>query len=496
MNISLPSNNVTFSLVNSSEFSLGSSEHLIALAQGGQVLSGLIGDSPIVTKLLANDGFKNKSSTEKFYLEAVGNVISISLYQLGEALPIEPAEIKSTAGDIASLAVKSGADKVSLDMSAMKLNDESLLRLVQTVSANIVEKANDLVVLKASEDKTNFLTAVEFLASDSQTAIVEAAVAKGIALGLGINVSRQLGDLPGNICTPSFLAERAQELAGGNVSVDVKGGAEIQALGMGAFWGVAKGSSEDAKLITIEYKGGVEGDAPIVFVGKGLTFDSGGISLKPGASMDEMKYDMCGAASVIGAMAALKALALPINVTAVIGSCENMPDAAALKPGDVVTSMAGKTIEILNTDAEGRLVLCDVLQYAKRFKPKVIIDLATLTGAIIIGLGRIPSGLFSNDDNLANQLLAAGEASQDKLWRMPIWEEYQQQLKSNFADLANIGGRDAGSITAACFLANFVRDEKWAHLDIAGTAWVSGGSSKGSTGRPVSLLVEFLQQQV
>jgi leucyl aminopeptidase len=260
---------------------------------------------------------------------------------------------------------------------------------------------------------------------------------------------------------------------------------------MHALLSVTRGSRQPAKLITLEYRGGAKKQKPVVLVGKGLTFDSGGISLKPGAEMDEMKYDMCGAASVLGTMLAIAEMKLPINVVAVIPSSENMPDGAASKPGDIVTSMAGLTIEILNTDAEGRLILCDALTYAARFEPDTVVDIATLTGACVIALGGVASGLFSNQDKLARQLLEAGDYANDKAWQLPLWDEYQSQLDSNFADMQNIGGRAAGSVTAACFLSRFTKNYHWAHLDIAGSAWKSG-KDKGSTGRPVPLLAQYL----
>jgi leucyl aminopeptidase len=319
------------------------------------------------------------------------------------------------------------------------------------------------------------------------------AVNAGAAVGAGSNFARELGNLPGNVCTPSYLAQQAQDLAAehARLTTTVLEEADMQELGMGALLAVSQGSREPAKLITMEYKGGAAKDKPICLVGKGLTFDAGGISLKPGAGMDEMKYDMCGAASVFGVMQAACELELPLNIVAVVPSSENLPDGIAVKPGDVVTSMAGKTIEILNTDAEGRLILCDALEYSRRFDPEVVVDMATLTGACIIALGHHTSGLLGNDDSLANELLAAGETAGDPAWRLPITDEYQAQLKSNFADIANIGGRPAGTITAACFLARFTEDFRWAHLDIAGTAWKSG-AHKGATGRPVPLLSEFL----
>ncbi len=276
------------------------------------------------------------------------------------------------------------------------------------------------------------------------------------------------------------------------MSIEILEESDMEALGMGSFLSVSRGSRQPAKLIVLNYAGGKPESKPIVIIGKGLTFDAGGISLKPGAGMDEMKYDMCGGASVLGTLQAAAAMDLNINIIGIVPSSENMPDGDANKPGDVVTSMSGLTIEILNTDAEGRLILCDALTYAKKFNPEVVIDLATLTGACIVALGRVPSGLLGNDDALCNDLIAASETAGDSLWRLPLWEEYHEQLKSNFADLANIGGRDAGTITAACFLSRFAEDFRWAHLDIAGTAWRSGGANKGATGRPVPLLSQYL----
>jgi leucyl aminopeptidase len=270
--------------------------------------------------------------------------------------------------------------------------------------------------------------------------------------------------------------------------------AEMETLGMGSLLSVAKGSHLPPKLIVLQHKGGKTDDKPIVLVGKGITFDTGGISLKPGPEMDEMKFDMCGAASVLGAIKAAAVMKLPINLTVVVPAAENMPGGGASKPGDIVTSMSGQTIEILNTDAEGRLILCDALTYVERFEPDTVIDVATLTGACVIALGHVASGLFANKDSLARDLLDAGEEANDRAWQMPLWEDYQEQLKSNFADMGNIGGRAAGSITAACFLSRFTKKFDWAHLDIAGTAWKSGGD-KGATGRPVPLLTHYLLQR-
>lgn len=326
----------------------------------------------------------------------------------------------------------------------------------------------------------------------------EQSLKEAIATANGIDLAKNLGNLPGNICTPTYLAEKAQALGKtyNSVKTKVLEEADMEKLGMGALLSVSRGSRQPAKLIIMEHLNGPKGAKPVVLVGKGLTFDAGGISLKPAAGMDEMKYDMCGSASVFGAMQAAAELNLPINLVGVVPSSENLPDGDANKPGDIVTSMKGITIEVLNTDAEGRLILCDALTYVEQnYDPEVVVDMATLTGACVIALGSHATGLFSNDNRLAKALLSAGETSGDRAWQMPLWTEYDQQLKSPFADVANIGGREAGSVTAACFLHRFTKDMRWAHLDIAGTAWNSG-KNKGSTGRPVPLLTEFLLAQV
>jgi leucyl aminopeptidase len=314
-------------------------------------------------------------------------------------------------------------------------------------------------------------------------------------LAAGVSLAKDLGNLPPNVCTPSYLAEQALALGKTHqFKVEVLERDALKKLGMGSFLGVAQGSEEPPKFIIMQHLKGKKEQKPVVLVGKGITFDTGGISLKPGSDMDEMKYDMCGAASVIGTFKAIAAMNLPLNVIGVIPTCENMPDGRATRPGDVLTSMSGLTIEVLNTDAEGRLILCDALTYVERFEPSAVIDVATLTGACVIALGHHASGLFSNNDALAAELLQAGEVALDRAWHMPMWDDYQSLLDSNFADMANIGGRAAGSITAACFLARFAKKYDWAHLDVAGTAWKSG-KEKGGTGRPVPLLTEFLVQR-
>ena len=317
------------------------------------------------------------------------------------------------------------------------------------------------------------------------------------AVALGIKLARDVANCPPNVCNPKYLAEQAKTLEKRTalVKTTVLGEKEMAELGMNAYLGVSQGSKNEAQLSIMEYRNHPNPDAkPIVLVGKGLTFDAGGISLKPAAEMDEMKYDMCGAASVYGVMNALAELQLPLNVIGVLAGCENLPDGNAYRPGDILTTMNGLTVEVLNTDAEGRLVLCDTLTYVERFEPECVIDIATLTGACVVALGQHNSGLVSTDDALADSLFQASQQTQDKAWRLPLSEEYQEQLKSPFADLANIGGRWGGAITAGAFLSNFTKKYPWAHLDIAGTAWLQG-ANKGATGRPVSLLTQFLINQ-
>ena len=326
----------------------------------------------------------------------------------------------------------------------------------------------------------------------NELAAAEEALTQGLAIAAGMTLAKNLGNLPGNVCTPAYLGETAKKIAHEyGIDCQVLERADMDALGMHSLLSVAKGSHQPPKLIVLQYKGGRSDEKPLVLVGKGITFDSGGISLKPGADMDEMKYDMCGAASVLGTIKAIAQMKLPINLTVIVPASENMPGGAASKPGDIVTSMSGQTIEILNTDAEGRLVLCDALTYAERFEPETVIDVATLTGACVVALGHVATGLFANNEGLARELAHAGDEAHDRAWQMPLWDDYQDLLKSPFADMANIGGRYAGSISAACFLSRFSKKFEWAHLDIAGTAWKSG-ADKGATGRPVPLLTHYL----
>ncbi|MCE7528165.1 leucyl aminopeptidase [Polynucleobacter sp. IMCC 30228] len=342
------------------------------------------------------------------------------------------------------------------------------------------------------KDTPDPLKSFIFIGGGKEASALKIAVAEGTALVEGMNLAKDLGNLPPNVCTPTYLAQTAQALAKKTtLKVEVLDRKQMETLGMGSFLAVTQGSELPPQFIIMRYLGGKPSAAPTVLVGKGITFDTGGISLKPGDAMDEMKYDMCGAASVMGTIYAAALLKLKQNVIAVIPTCENMPSGKATRPGDIVKSMSGQTIEILNTDAEGRLILCDALTYVERFKPRAVIDVATLTGACIIALGSVHSGLFSDDENLVKELSESGKAVLDTVWRLPLDAAYQEQLKSNFADVANIGGRPAGSVTAACFLKRFTEKYCWAHLDIAGTAWKSG-AMKGSTGRPVPLLFNYL----
>jgi leucyl aminopeptidase len=365
-------------------------------------------------------------------------------------------------------------------------------RMVAEVFSSHAYKIPDLKT--AAKPKPRALSTVSVVMADARAAKAAAdGLAVGLAIGGGMKLARDLANLPPNICTPTYMGNQAVRLSKEFPSIKTKilDGPAIKALKMGAFLAVTQGSVQPPRLIVCEYRGGPKSLAPICLIGKGITFDTGGISLKDPGAMDEMKFDMSGGATVLGTLRTVAELELPINVVVIVAAAENMPSGSAVKPGDIVTSMSGQTVEILNTDAEGRLVLCDAITYSRRFKPQSVIDVATLTGACIVALGNHVSGLMSNDEQLAEELSAAGLRADDRAWRLPIGEEYVDQLKSNFADIANVGGREGGACTAASFLWKFTKDLRWAHLDVAGTAWLSG-SQKGSTGRPVPLLVDFL----
>jgi leucyl aminopeptidase len=360
------------------------------------------------------------------------------------------------------------------------------------VRAAVIAAADASYVYTTTKPKVEARTIRQVVVGVADASAVKTVFAEASATVAGIEFAKQWGNRPANHCTPTLLAGAAQELGAlPRIQCEVLGPKDVAKLGMGSFASVAQGSSEPLRFIVLRYQGAAKDQAPVVLIGKGITFDTGGVSMKPAAEMDEMKFDMCGAASVLGVFRALAELKPAINVVGLIPAAENMNDGKALKPGDVVTSMSGQTIEVLNTDAEGRLILCDALTYAKRFSPAAVIDIATLTGACVVALGGVRSGLFSSNEALASALSAAGDRSQDLCWRLPLDDEYGEGLKSNFADMANIAGRAGGAITAAKFLQRFVGDFPWAHLDIAGSAWKSGGA-KGSTGRPVGLLLSYL----
>ncbi len=419
-------------------------------------------------------------------LPLIGNIqqqANIALLGLDKAAELKPAKLAKIAQNIIK-ATQKKFKHISIDISALPVEHHYLFALALTQA----DYRYDQYKSKKAE---TILEHIDLIATKST--LDDAQIALIAAVEQGQSTARDLGNCPPNICFPEYLAEQALQLAQefpNLVKVTVLDEQQLADLGMNAFLAVSKGSERPGRVITIEYLAKTE-DAPVVLVGKGVTFDTGGISLKPGLGMDEMKYDMCGAASVLGTMRALCEAKLPIHVVGAIAAAENMPSGHATRPGDIVTTMSGQTVEILNTDAEGRLVLCDTLTYIKRFNPALVIDIATLTGACVVALGSVLSGLFSPDDELAQEIETAGQQSFDRVWRMPVIDDYQEQLDSPFADIGNIGGPKAGAVTAACFLQRFTRDYRWAHLDVAGTAWNSG-AAKGATGRPVPLLVQFL----
>ncbi|PCJ36951.1 MAG: leucyl aminopeptidase [Moraxellaceae bacterium] len=415
-------------------------------------------------------------------------------------LPIAAKSFRKSIGAALTKVSGSKAKDLTICFDGVDVADRDITWMVSQTGEVAATATYTFNQFKSKDQKKDIeLAKITFLAADKKIQTSIAAAAKTAqAIGNGMNTTRTLGNLPGNECPPAYLAKEAKKIARGQkkLSVKVIEEKEMQELGMGALLSVSAGSDQPAKLIIMNYSGGKKGDAPHILVGKGVTFDTGGISLKPGADMDQMKFDMCGAASVLGTMQAIVEMELPLNVIGVITSAENMPSGGATRPGDIVTSMAGLTIEILNTDAEGRLVLCDALTYVKKFKPASVIDIATLTGACLVALGNHTSGMLGNDDSVMDNLRFAADSTLDAVWQLPMGEEYLKQLDTPFADMANIGGRYAGTITAACFLSRFTEDYPWAHLDIAGTAWISSGPKKGATGRPVPLLTQYLINQV
>ena len=453
-----------------------------------------------LTAAIKSGDISGKAGTTLLLHRTSGNAKRILLVGLGNESEVSDRNFIAAAQAVARVFATLGSNDalVALPFDVVQGRDADWAQ--RTMVLALRESIYRADTLKSKKDENrNGVTKVTLAVDESRLVHARKRLAQSVALANGMDLSKTLGNLPPNICTPTYLATTAKQLGKEfKLGVEVLDRKQLEALKMGSFLSVTNGSDQPPKFIILRHMGGKAKDAPVVLVGKGITFDTGGISLKPGSGMDEMKYDMCGAASVLGTFRAIAEMQLNLNVIGVIPTCENMPSGSATRPGDIVTSMSGQTIEILNTDAEGRLILCDALTYVERFKPACVVDIATLTGACVTALGHHNTGLFTRHDSthdaLANELLAAGKAANDTAWRMPIEEAYQEQLKSNFADIANIGGPPGGSITAACFLERFTRKYSWAHLDIAGTAWKSG-AAKGATGRPVPLLTTFLLER-
>ena len=446
-------------------------------------LAGLIDDA------IALGDFQLKAG-KTLYLHRVAGVQAPRVV-MSAAGAASPKAIKAAAGAAFAQLKSLGAKHVALTLSNAPWTD--------TLAEAMVCAAADAVYLyrhsKPSAPQPVAMSKLTLLCGKTDAKAVAQGLDRGRAIAAGVTLARECANRPGNQGTPTFLGEQAQKLGKEfGLKVEVMDRKAVEKIGMGSFLAVARGSDEPLRFIVARYDGAAKGVAPVVLVGKGITFDSGGISIKPAAEMDEMKFDMGGAASVLGTLRAVAEIGPTLNLVVIIPSCENMPGGDAVKPGDVVTSLSGQTIEILNTDAEGRLILCDALTYAERFKPSVVVDVATLTGACVVALGHHHSGLFTADDGVAQQMQSASLAALDPCWRMPLDEEYDEALKSNFADMGNVGGRAGGAITAAMFLRRFTAKYPWAHLDIAGTAW-KGGTAKGATGRPVGLLTHFVLAQ-
>jgi leucyl aminopeptidase len=448
-----------------------------------------------LSKLIKQGDLEAKAGASLMLYDVPGTVAErVLLVSLGTRDQFGDKAFRDALAGAAKALAGGAAKDAAVTLADLELPDRSLAWRLEQASRILADGAYrfDAPGTGRTQQQDRGVRKISLLVGDKATPELEQAVRRGLAVAEGMALTKDLGNLGGNVCTPAYLAQMAQELGQEfKFAVDVLEREDMEKLGMGSALSVGRASDNPCKFIVMHYRGGEATAKPIVLVGKGITFDTGGISLKPGADLDEMKYDMSGGGTVFGAVKTIARLALPINVIGIVPAVENMPGGNATRPGDVVTSMSGQTIEILNTDAEGRLILCDALTYAERFAPACVIDIATLTGACVIALGSVTSAVFANDDSLAAELLQCSTDTGDRAWQMPLFDEYQAQLKSNFADMANIGGRPAGAITAACFLARFTKAYKWAHLDIAGTASVSG-DDKGATGRPVPLLSEFL----
>ena len=444
-------------------------------------------------KVVRRGDMQGRPGTTLLLQDVPGAAARVLLVGLGREAEFRDKQYRDAVAVAIRALNATGAEEASLHLTELVVGKRDVAWKVAHAVTVARESAYRFTRMKSkSEDNGAALRRLALSVDRAAQKPAAAGLERGLAVAHGMSLAKDLGNLPPNVCTPSYLAAQARELAQHyRMKITVLERADMQRLGMHTLLSVAQGSAQPPKFIVLEHRGGPKTMKPVALVGKGITFDTGGISIKPAAEMDEMKFDMCGAASVLGTMKAVGEMKLPINVVGVVPTTENMPGGRATRPGDIVKSLSGQTVEILNTDAEGRLILCDALTYVERFEPAAVIDIATLTGACVIALGHVASGLFANDDALAREVASAGEASYDRVWHMPLWADYQEQLKSNFADFANIGGRPAGAVTAACFLARFAGKFKWAHLDIAGTAWKSG-KEKGATGRPVPLLTEFL----
>jgi leucyl aminopeptidase len=465
-----------------------------ALSSAAQELDRRSGGA--VARVIKRGDFRGKVGETLLVSDLAGSPAErVVLVGLGASDKLSRKQYRKAVAAGLAIVLKTGARDVVSYLSLEKITQTDAYyraRFVAEAAANALYRIPDLK--SAKKPAAPALKRIGVAVADrGDKANAERGLRQGAGIAVGMAFMRDLANLPPNICTPTYLANAAKGLARDyrGITVKVLGEQEMRKLKMGALLAVTAGADEPAKFILAEYRGGKTGDAPIVLVGKGVTFDTGGISLKPPPGMDEMKFDMSGAATVLGVLKAVAELKLPINLVAAAPACENMPSGRATKPGDIVTTMSGQTVEILNTDAEGRLILCDALTYIRRYKPAAVIDVATLTGACVVALGNHFTGLFVNDDELAQELLAAGVRTEDRAWQLPVADEYGDQLKSNFADFANVAGREGGAITAACYLAKFTKELRWAHLDIAGTAYI-GGAHKGSTGRPVPMLMDFL----
>ena len=418
----------------------------------------------------------------------------VLLIGIGKADELDARQWRKVASAALGALKGLGGSDATFAVQDVQLKERDIYARTRTLVEVLADGQYVFEQFKSKKKDASKLGKITLLADKADQSQVELATRHAAAITAGMSFARDLGNLPPNVCHPTYIAEQARQLSKTfkGLKVEVLDEKKLRELGAGSFLAVSQGSEQPGCIVVMQYNGGRKGDQPYALVGKGITFDTGGISLKPGQGMDEMKYDMCGAASVLGTFRAALELQLPINLVGLLACAENMPSGNATRPGDIVTTMSGQTVEILNTDAEGRLVLCDTLTYAERFKPRAVIDIATLTGACIVALGSHTSGLMGNNDELMQQVLGAGQQADDRAWQLPLFDEYQEQLDSPFADIANIGGPKAGTITAACFLSRFTKAFPWAHLDIAGTAWISGGKEKGATGRPVPLLTQYL----